>query len=64
MPGRIIDVFVASGDFVTQNQVCLVLEAMKVQMRLLAPQDATVASVKVKPGDIVSEGAELLTFED
>ena len=36
---------------------------MKVQMRLAAPRDATVASVHAAPGDLVEEGAELVRFD-
>jgi len=42
--------------------VLVVLEAMKVQMRLTAPCDGTVAAVHVQPGDLVDDGAELVSF--
>ncbi len=62
MPGRIVSVGCAPGDAVARGQVLLVLEAMKVQMRLAAPADGAVAAVRVAPGDLVDEGAELVSF--
>jgi biotin carboxyl carrier protein len=35
---------------------------MKVQMRLSAPRDGTVASVRAQPGELIEEGVELVTF--
>ena len=63
MPGRIVAVDCAPGSVVGQGQVLMVLEAMKVQMRLSAPRAGTVACIRVAPGDLVEEGAELLTFD-
>ena len=40
-----------------KGDVLLVLEAMKVQMRLTAPRDGTVAAVRARPGELVEEGA-------
>ncbi len=42
MPGRIVSLHTAPGAAVTKGDVLLVLEAMKVQMRLAAPRDGTV----------------------
>ena len=63
MPGRIVSVDVTPGQAVARGAVLLVLEAMKVQMRLLAPRDAVVAAVGVAAGELVEEGTELVSFE-
>ncbi len=63
MPGRIVSVEAEAGAAVTRGQVLLVLEAMKVQMRLTAPRDGTVAAVRAEPGALVDEGTELVSFE-
>ncbi|MGI4796845.1 MAG: acetyl/propionyl/methylcrotonyl-CoA carboxylase subunit alpha [Janthinobacterium lividum] len=63
MPGRIVSVDVAPGATVSRGQVLLVLEAMKVQMRLTAPRDGTVAMVYAEAGTLVDDGAELVRFE-
>jgi 3-methylcrotonyl-CoA carboxylase alpha subunit len=62
MPGRIVAVDCAPGSAVRRGQVLVVLEAMKVQMRLAAPRDGTVAAVRVAAGDLVEEGADLVSF--
>jgi len=62
MPGRIIDVSVRPGDTVARGDVLLVLEAMKVQMRLSAPRAGVVGTVRVAQGDLVDDGTELVSF--
>ena len=62
MPGRIVAVDCAPGDAVHRGQVLVVLEAMKVQMRLAAPRDGTVSAVRVAAGELVEEGADLVGF--
>ena len=62
MPGRVIEVLVRAGDAVARGDVLLVLEAMKVQMRLTAPRAGTVDVLRAAPGDLVDDGAELVSF--
>ena len=62
MPGRIIAVQVAVGDSVARGDVLLVLEAMKVQMRLTAPRDGVIAAVRAGEGELVDEGVELVSY--
>ena len=62
MPGRIVAVDCGPGAAVHRGQVLVVLEAMKVQMRLAAPRDATVAAVRVAVGDLVDERTDLVSF--
>jgi 3-methylcrotonyl-CoA carboxylase alpha subunit len=64
MPGRVIAVEVVFGQTVVRGQVLLVLEAMKVQMRLTAPRDGVVAAVKVVAGELVDDGAELVVYAE
>ncbi len=62
MPGRVVEVLVRPGDVVARGDVLLVLEAMKVQMRLTAPRAGTVDTLRAAPGDLVDDGAELVSF--
>jgi 3-methylcrotonyl-CoA carboxylase alpha subunit len=62
MPGRVIDVLIRPGDTVARGDVLLVLEAMKVQMRLSAPRAGVVDAVLAASGDLVDDGAELVRF--
>ncbi len=62
MPGRVVDVLVQAGAAVARGDVLMVLEAMKVQMRLTAPRAGIVDAVRAMPGDLVEDGAELVSF--
>ena len=62
MPGRIVEVLVQPGDSVARGDVLLVLEAMKVQMRLTAPRAGIVDALRAMPGDLVDDGTELVSF--
>ena len=56
MPGNILDVKVAAGASVKAGDVLVILEAMKMENEIVAPQDGTVASVNVNKGDTVNSG--------
>ena len=56
MPGNILDVKVKAGASVKAGDVLVILEAMKMENEILAPQDGTVASVNVNKGDTVNSG--------
>ncbi len=62
MPGRIVSVHVEPGATVARGDLLLVLEAMKVQMRLTSPRDATIENLRVATGELVEEGTELVSF--
>jgi 3-methylcrotonyl-CoA carboxylase alpha subunit len=64
MPGRVVSVAVASGQRVERGEVLLVLEAMKVQIRLPAPKDGVLGAVNVAAGDLVDDGADLILYAD
>jgi 3-methylcrotonyl-CoA carboxylase alpha subunit len=59
MPGRIVAILVAPGDAVSERQVLLRLEAMKMEHALLAPIDGIVARLACALGDVVGEGVLL-----
>lgn len=59
MPGLIIRVNVKEGDAVKTGQVLGLLEAMKMDNPIPAPQDGTVTAVRVAPGDSVQSGQTL-----
>ncbi len=62
MPGAILDVKVRVGDSVKRGQTLFVLEAMKMENEIPAPQDGVVASVDVVKGGSVETGAVLATI--
>jgi biotin carboxyl carrier protein len=63
MPGKIVRLLVAAGDFVTAGQGILVVEAMKMQNELKAPRDGRVTSIEARENDSVNAGAVLATIE-
>ena len=64
MPGKILDVKANVGDAVKKGQVILILEAMKMENEVVAPEDGTVASINVSVGDMVEAGALLATLNN
>jgi geranyl-CoA carboxylase alpha subunit len=61
--GRVLEVCVATGSDVIAGQRLLVLEAMKMEHALPAPRAGRVASIGVEPGQQVSPGQLLLSYE-
>ena len=62
MPGKIVAVKANAGDAVKKGQVILVLEAMKMENDIVAPQDGTVAGINVAVGSMVESGETLATL--
>jgi propionyl-CoA carboxylase alpha chain len=59
MPGTVVSVAVAKGDAVAAGQPVLVLEAMKMQHTVSAPQAGVVDRIDVEPGAQVAAGEVL-----
>lgn len=64
MPGKIVAVMVAAGDQVKLGTPLVVLEAMKMEHTISAPADGVVDNLPFAVGDMVSEGADLVSFEN
>ena len=45
-----------------KGDVIVILEAMKMENEIVAPQDGTIASINVATGDSVEAGATLATL--
>jgi len=63
MTGRVISVNVKPGDKVTEGQILLIVEAMKMENEIAAPLAGAVKEVAVAAGARVSEGDLLLQIE-
>ena len=63
MPGVVRSVNVVEGESVTKGQTLLVLEAMKMEIRIHAPRDGVVKSLAVKQGQTVEREQELIIVE-
>ncbi|HYY06007.1 MAG TPA: biotin carboxylase N-terminal domain-containing protein [Candidatus Limnocylindria bacterium] len=64
MPGTVIRVLVGAGDAVQPRQPLVVLEAMKMETRVVSPYEAMVRAVHVGEGDRVAGGALLIELEE
>ena len=62
MPGKILAVKANVGDSVKKGQVSLILEAMKMENEVVAPEDGTIASIDVTVGASVESGDTLATL--
>jgi acetyl-CoA/propionyl-CoA carboxylase biotin carboxyl carrier protein len=54
MPGTVLLVHVSDGDRVSEGDVLVVLESMKMELSVSAPHDGTVSGLSVRPGDKVA----------
>ena len=62
LPGIILDITCNVGDTVKKGQKLLILEAMKMENNIIADRDGTIQDIKVRKGDSVLEGTELLSI--
>ncbi len=60
MPGLVRDVLIKDGDSVEKGQALVLLEAMKMEIRVAAPHAGKVVKVLVSPGETVDRGQRLL----
>ena len=64
MHGQIVKVLVAERDNVTRGQPLILLEAMKMEIRVTAPHDGRVARILCSAGQIVERGQTLIELAD
>jgi propionyl-CoA carboxylase alpha chain len=64
MPGTVVQVVVAEGEDVVEGQVLVVLEAMKMEHRIVAPADGVVVRISVEQGQMVDGGQVLVELGD
>ena len=63
MPCQIVKILVAAGEEVAEGEPLLLMEAMKMELRLAAPVAGRVGEWFVVEGQVVPRGGELLRFE-
>lgn len=61
MPGNVLDIKVSNGQAVKKGDLLVILEAMKMENEIFAPQDGTVTVVASK-GSTVNSGDVLVTL--
>ena len=60
MTGRVIEVLVSEGDSVSNGDVVVVVESMKMENEIICDYDGTVSAVHVEEDQSVSEGEQLV----
>ena len=60
--GKIFKIEANVGQAVKKGDAVIILEAMKMEIAVVAPEDGTVASIDVAVGDTVEAGAVLATL--
>ncbi len=64
MPGKVIRLDAVEGQSVSEGDVLVVMEAMKMEHTLRSPHDGTVAQVLCEPGDQVESDAVLVVVDE
>jgi oxaloacetate decarboxylase alpha subunit len=62
LAGNIFKILVGPGEVVSEGDVVMIMEAMKMETEIRTPNGGTISSVKVKEGDAVQVGDLLLTL--
>jgi len=63
MGGKVIDVKVKVGDAVTEGDEVVILEAMKMELPVVAEASGTVKEIKCNQGDTVEAEGVLIALE-
>lgn len=64
MPGQVRAVNVSEGDAVTKGQTLLLLEAMKMEIKVQSPRDGMVKKLFVKQGQTVDREQVLIEIQE
>jgi biotin carboxyl carrier protein len=64
MPATVLAINVAPGQRVAQDDVVMLLEAMKMELPVKSPRDGVVKTVGCQVGELVQAGTTLLELEE
>ena len=62
VPGKVFKVEASVGQAVKSGDTIIILEAMKMEIPVVAPQDGTIASIDVTVGQAIDSGDALATM--
>ena len=62
VPGKVLKIVASAGQAVKAGDNIIILESMKMEIPVVAPQDGTIASIDVAEGASVENGDTLATM--
>lgn len=63
MVGKIVNLVAKVGDHVEEDDTILIMEAMKMEIEIVAPATGTIIAIQVAQGDSVQPNTVLATIE-
>ena len=64
MVGKILRIEVSVGDHVEEDDPLVVMEAMKMEIEVVAPETGTITAINVGPGDSVNPNTVLAVIDE
>lgn len=64
MPGKVVDLKVKTGSKVKKGDTLVILEAMKMEHQVKAPEDGKITKVLIKKDDQLENGALLMVLDN
>src|SRR5690554_212179 len=61
--GNVWKIETNEGDTVTEGQVLVILESMKMEIPILSPEDGVLKELRIKEGDVTTEGDVVAVIE-
>jgi len=63
MPGKLLRLEVAVGDVISEKQIVALMESMKMETALYAPQAGRVTEIRCEPGQVVEMGEVIMVID-
>lgn len=63
IPGKVISISVSQDDLVSEGDVIMILEAMKMQNEIQAPVSGKITELNCEPGDSIEANSPLMVIE-
>jgi acetyl-CoA carboxylase biotin carboxyl carrier protein len=61
--GNVWKIEANEGDTVTEGQMLVILESMKMEIPILSPEDGVLKELRIKEGDVTTEGDVVAVIE-
>lgn len=63
MAGKVLEILVNEGKNISEDDEVIILEAMKMENPIYAPENGVVKEIKVKVGQQITEGEIIMVLE-